>query len=115
MSYRISSCKTVILYFIIYCIFISFYSSVKNFFILVRLMNSFFIQYVISIINLWGCFFLHIQIVKQELLQQNSFVLLTSLHLCFDTSLVSLQFISDLLLTFPSSYLVLIPRGPGSF
>ena len=57
MNYHISSCKTVILYFIIYYIFISFCSSVKNFFILVRLMNSFFIQYVISIINLWVFFF----------------------------------------------------------
>ena len=57
MSYRISSCKTVILYFIIYCIFISFYSSVKNFIVLVRLMNYFFIQYVISTINLWVFFF----------------------------------------------------------
>ena len=57
MSYHISSCKTVILYFIIYCIFISFYSSVKNFIVLVRLMNYFFIQYVISTINLWVFFF----------------------------------------------------------
>ena len=70
MNYHISSYKTVILYFITYYIFISFCSSVKNFFILVRLINSFFIQYVISIINLWVFFFffLHIQIVKQELL-----------------------------------------------